>query len=387
MRDVVSRGPFQMPASTPSKKILIVDDEQAIVDLISDVLEKYSYEPIVATLWTEAIDAIGNRNPDLLLLDLKMPTIDGPSMLEFIRKEGIDLPVIIVSGFLTDEVAEELSRFGVSGFVHKPFKVSRLKAEIERVIGAAKQPPPSPAPLEAEQAEPAAAETATVESLYNRPPEPVPEPGPDGAQPAPPRPDEADILKALEKRHAAPADAPDRRSAPAEDPVPEDQILKAFEGLKSRQAEPPAETQIEPSAPVPSTDRQGRAPRPAQELKVEKRDVQPEQQPAAVSSTAPEPGASSPSLAPDAQPAAPRSEPHSRRHSRRRPRSSSRRRRNLLLYGSIFLACVVVSGFLALMQWWEAQGGLEKVKAKATQSMSEQVKEEILKEIQQQQRP
>ena len=81
------------------------------------MLTKSSYEPITATKWTDAIDAITHSSPDLILLDLKMPTIHGTSILGFIRNKEIELPVIVVSGYVTEEVTEELQRHGVSGII------------------------------------------------------------------------------------------------------------------------------------------------------------------------------------------------------------------------------------------------------------------------------
>jgi hypothetical protein len=67
---------------------------------------------------------------------------------------------------------------------------------------------------------------------------------------------------------------------------------------------------------------------------------------------------------------------------RRRPRSSSYRRRNLTIYGLITLVCVVVAGFLAIMQWYATQIDFEEMKSKAQESMTDQVKEQMLKELQ-----
>ena len=80
-----------MPGSADAKTVIIVDDEVNIVNLLVDILNSAGYRPIGCSVWTEAMDAINRESPDLVLLDLKMPTIDGPSMLDFIRKEGLDV--------------------------------------------------------------------------------------------------------------------------------------------------------------------------------------------------------------------------------------------------------------------------------------------------------
>ncbi|MDP6042268.1 MAG: response regulator [Candidatus Latescibacteria bacterium] len=61
------------PAIT--KKVLTIDDEEAIVELIVDILESHNYQALSASKWTDAVDALSHGQPDLVLLDLKMPTI------------------------------------------------------------------------------------------------------------------------------------------------------------------------------------------------------------------------------------------------------------------------------------------------------------------------
>ncbi len=127
-----------MDASCKSKKVLVIDDDESIVELIQNILKQHNYQPITATHYTSALDALEHENPDLLLLDLAMPTVDGASLLEFIREQGNQVPVIVVSAHLTGENAVELARYGVDTFLWKPFKISDLMHDIERAIG----PPP-----------------------------------------------------------------------------------------------------------------------------------------------------------------------------------------------------------------------------------------------------
>ena len=112
------------------KTVIVVDDEVNIVELLVEILESADYRAIGCPVWTDAMNAIGRDQPDLVLLDMKMPTIDGPSMLEFIRKEGLDVPVIVVSGFVTDQVSEDLSKLGVSAFINKPFRAAEILEQV-----------------------------------------------------------------------------------------------------------------------------------------------------------------------------------------------------------------------------------------------------------------
>ena len=129
-----------VPVSTAPKTVLIIDDEPSIVDLLTDILKSANYRPIGAVKWTDAVDAIGHESPSLILLDLKMPTIAGPPLLEFIWNEGVQIPVIIVSGFITDEVSDDLKQLDVEAFVQKPFRATDILAHVERVIGSASAP-------------------------------------------------------------------------------------------------------------------------------------------------------------------------------------------------------------------------------------------------------
>lgn len=155
-------------AATPTRKILTIDDEEAMVDAIVDILESHQYEAIRTTTWTDALDALNHKKPDLVLLDLKMPTIDGSSMLKFIRDEGFQVPVIVVSGFVTDEIEKGLSKYGVSGFVSKPFEVQQLLDEIDRALGQVPAPSPEPVDIPSKK--------ASMDVFYEQPLKPAPAP-------------------------------------------------------------------------------------------------------------------------------------------------------------------------------------------------------------------
>ena len=107
----------------------MIDDDADILRLMDHVLTHAHYLPTTATRWTEALDAVEHQDPDLLILDLVMPHVDGVALLSYLRENGSRLPVIIVSAYLNTKVAEDLAR------VCKPFQVTNLVKEIERVIG------------------------------------------------------------------------------------------------------------------------------------------------------------------------------------------------------------------------------------------------------------
>jgi len=118
-----------------TKKVLVIDDEEAVVKPIENVLRMFHYEPFTATQWTDALELLDRETFDLVTIDLEMPTIDGPTMLKFIRESGHNTPVVVVSASITDKTPEDLAEFDVSAFVYKPFKISYIKEIIQEVIG------------------------------------------------------------------------------------------------------------------------------------------------------------------------------------------------------------------------------------------------------------
>ena len=103
------------------KKILIVDDEQLLVDALKGILKrKTGYEKVLtAGSGKKALDIISKEKPDLVLLDIKMPGMDGIETLREIRKIDADLKVIMFTCFGTPELESEARKLGVSGFLYK----------------------------------------------------------------------------------------------------------------------------------------------------------------------------------------------------------------------------------------------------------------------------
>lgn len=132
-----------MDTAAPPKRILIFDDEPAILELLESYLRSLGFEPLATSRWTQAIDLITHNPPDLILLDLQMPTVQGDTVLEFIRQQGHTLPVIVVSGYLNDQKIESLRRLGVTDFVPKPFQINALGALVRKTL---KQPAVAAAP-------------------------------------------------------------------------------------------------------------------------------------------------------------------------------------------------------------------------------------------------
>ena len=74
--------------------------------------------------------------PDLMLLDMRMPNVDGPTLLEFVRESGFQMPVVVVSASLNEVDLEHLKELGVKRFVPKPFSIEQLGGIIEEQLAA-----------------------------------------------------------------------------------------------------------------------------------------------------------------------------------------------------------------------------------------------------------
>lgn len=115
--------------------ILVVDDEPDIRQLLQEILEDESYEVAVAENGAAARQLYRERKPDLILLDIWMPDIDGITLLkEWKDDEQIGTPVIMMSGHGTVETAVEATRLGAYDFIEKPISLAKLLLTIEHAL-------------------------------------------------------------------------------------------------------------------------------------------------------------------------------------------------------------------------------------------------------------
>jgi excisionase family DNA binding protein len=123
-------------ASTGSHpRVLVVDDEASIRDLLSKTLALAEYEVDLAPDGRTALERLRLVPYDLLITDLKMPGVDGLTVIREARRLKTDLPVIIITGFSTEASAIEAVNLGVSGYLTKPFRVPRVLATAAKALG------------------------------------------------------------------------------------------------------------------------------------------------------------------------------------------------------------------------------------------------------------
>ena len=116
-------------------RILVVDDEQAVRDLLAKTLTMADYDVDSAPDGASAIDRLRAVAYDLLITDLKMPGMDGLSVIREARRTAPDLPVIIITGYSTEASAIEAINLGVAGYLTKPFRLPRILAATARALG------------------------------------------------------------------------------------------------------------------------------------------------------------------------------------------------------------------------------------------------------------
>lgn len=127
-------------------KILVVDDERSIVDVLTYNLTKAGHQPIVARDGEQALQLARAERPDLVILDLMLPGIDGLEVCRALRKAG-DLPIIMLTA--KDEEIDRVVglEIGADDYVVKPFSVRELMARVKSVLRRAQPKAADAAPV------------------------------------------------------------------------------------------------------------------------------------------------------------------------------------------------------------------------------------------------
>jgi len=116
-------------------RVLVVDDESSIRELLQKTLALAEYDVDTAPDGRAALERLRLGNYNLLIADLKMPGMDGLTLIREARRLIADLPVIIITGFSTESSAIEAVNLGVAGYLTKPFRVPQVLAAAARALG------------------------------------------------------------------------------------------------------------------------------------------------------------------------------------------------------------------------------------------------------------
>ncbi|MFZ1985712.1 MAG: response regulator [Desulfatitalea sp.] len=122
-------------------RILVVDDEGIVLHSCRRILEAEGFEVTMAPSVDEALkllDAAGATMPSLLLVDVKMPVHDGMYLMQRVKANHPELPIIVMSGYPTEETVENAAMRGAATFIAKPFTPEELLDKVLSVAGKGK---------------------------------------------------------------------------------------------------------------------------------------------------------------------------------------------------------------------------------------------------------
>ncbi len=111
-------------------KILVIDDEKSIRNTLKDILEYENYEVLLAKDGNEGLEFLKKDTYDLVLLDIKMPEMDGLEVLELIKKDYSNLPIVMISGHGNIDTAVTALKNGAYDFIEKPLDLNRLLVSV-----------------------------------------------------------------------------------------------------------------------------------------------------------------------------------------------------------------------------------------------------------------
>ncbi len=123
-----------------SKTVMIVDDESVVVDIAKRKLESLGFNAVVAYDGQEAMDKLNSERPDLIILDVQMPRMNGYTFLTELRKHPNSTvaatPVVVVTAYADNNPI--FTRHGIKAYLLKPLKLEKLIEKVQELVGAAK---------------------------------------------------------------------------------------------------------------------------------------------------------------------------------------------------------------------------------------------------------
>jgi len=116
--------------------ILSVDDEKDVTDLVHYLLTRAGYDVVTAATGREALLAVGKRRPDLILLDLMLPDIDGLGVCEILRRAPATaaIPIVILTAWATTDARNIGLELGAIDYLTKPFSPRELTKRVQRLL-------------------------------------------------------------------------------------------------------------------------------------------------------------------------------------------------------------------------------------------------------------
>lgn len=117
-----------------TKRVLLVDDEPDLLELMSQHIELWGYDVVRASNGKDAIEAVKNKEADIVILDYMMPAMNGIETLENIRNINRDIPVIMFTAYPDEKSIKSVDKLGISAYIPKLSTYTDVKATLESAL-------------------------------------------------------------------------------------------------------------------------------------------------------------------------------------------------------------------------------------------------------------
>jgi CheY-like chemotaxis protein len=112
--------------------VLVVDDDPDLVQLISGMLEILGYPVVTASNGVEALASVEQERPSLVVLDSRMPVLDGSGFVQALRERGIKIPILVITG--APNARGWAQEIGADDYLAKPFELTDLLETVQRLV-------------------------------------------------------------------------------------------------------------------------------------------------------------------------------------------------------------------------------------------------------------
>jgi CheY-like chemotaxis protein len=136
--DVIDSAGSVSESSVVRKQVLIVDDDPMVVKVLRDPLERAGYDVDVAFHGLEALKKVKEKQPDLIILDILMPLLDGFKVARLLKfdKRFRDIPIIVLTSRATEGERKMGEQVGANEFMYKPFRLPMILDTVQRYLDA-----------------------------------------------------------------------------------------------------------------------------------------------------------------------------------------------------------------------------------------------------------
>ncbi len=139
LKEIIGKAMEKPIVSVAQTNVLIVDDDEDMLEVISVGLEREEYRVVTALTGEEALERLKEDSFDIAVLDINLPDTNGVKILEFIRESSPETKVVMITGYASVETAVSTLKAGAYDYIKKPFKIDHLKAIIEKAIEEARR--------------------------------------------------------------------------------------------------------------------------------------------------------------------------------------------------------------------------------------------------------